>query len=73
MWSLLVVLAFAVFGAANDHVVFDALCGVPSAVAYNLWAWDSAELFPISGEAASTARGVSWVVNVLAFLSVFMS
>jgi hypothetical protein len=64
---------FIIWGAVVEHLLFVGLVGVPIAVAFNIWMWKRAELFPIAGENASTARRVNWVVNVLALLGIFWS
>lgn len=72
-FTLTIVLVFAVLGAIHAHLGIGALTGVPFAAAYNIWAWNSAELFPISPESAAAARKLSWVVNALALLGIFGS
>lgn len=69
--TLFVVVAFSVLGAFVGHPGWGGLCGVPFALAYNIRAWRKAEMFPISPAAASTARKVSWLVNLLAALGIF--
>jgi hypothetical protein len=66
--TLLVVLGFAVAGA-----LWGALCGLPVAVAYNVWAWRRAEMFPIAPETAANARRASWLVTLLSALGIFGS
>lgn len=57
-----------VLGVASGYVGIG-LAGIPLAIAYNLWAWERVELFPISGQAAARARTASWTVHLLALLS----
>jgi hypothetical protein len=71
--TLLVIVASSVCGALIAHPLWGALAGVPLAVAYNIWAWKRAEMFPISAGASSSARKVSWFVDLLAWLGLIGS
>jgi len=71
--TLLVVVAFCVLGAFVGHPGLGGLCGIPFALAYNIWAWRKAEMFPISSDAASSARKVGWFVNLLTVLGILGS
>lgn len=71
--TLLVVVAFALLGAVVGHPGLSALGGIPFAVAYNMWAWRKAQMFPISSDAASSARKAGWFVNLLTVLGIIGS
>jgi hypothetical protein len=70
--SFFIALAFFLIGAVANLMVLG-LTGIPVAVAYNLWAWKKAELWPISGESSKASRRGGWIVNTLAVLSIFLS
>lgn len=70
--SLFVVGAFVLLGIAV-HLVHLGWIGIPAAIGYNVWAWDRSELFPISGESATTSRKAGWIVNILSALGIFGS
>lgn len=71
--TLFVVVAFSVLGAVVGDPGLGALGGIPFAVAYNMWAWRKAQMFPISSDVASSARKVGWFVNLLTVLGIIGS
>lgn len=68
---------FLAVGAIVAALVLDAVVlgvlGAIAAVAYNIWAWNRAELFPISTGGAAAARRANWLVSALAFLAILIS
>ena len=70
--SLFIVGAFFLLGAVVNAMILG-LVGIPIALAYNVWAWKRAELYPISEDSANTSRRGSWIVNTLALLGIFWS
>ncbi len=68
--SLLIVGTFYWIGAINEVTLVGWL-GVPVAVAYYRWAWQRAELWPITGDSAKTSRQASRIVNALGVHGIF--
>ncbi|MDT8993076.1 hypothetical protein RQP54_19540 [Curvibacter sp. APW13] len=68
----IVVLAFPVASLAGASLWLGVF-GIPLAIAYNRWAWNSAAVFPISPDSANASRRANWVVNMLAILGIFWS
>ena len=71
--TALIVVVFAILGTFIDNPLVTAIIGLPFAVAYNIWAWRIAEMFPIFPQVSVRARKVSWLVNLLAVLGIFGS
>src|SRR4029453_4366416 len=71
-FTLTIVVGVAVLGAIGGQLLLGGLVGIVPAVLYNQGAWKRVELFPISGESAVSSRRASWVVNLLAVLSIFL-
>jgi hypothetical protein len=63
---LLCCVLFAAF-LAQSYLV--GIAGVGLVVAYNVWAWRKAELFPISSDSANAAAQVTWWVVALSLLA----
>ena len=71
--TLFVAGAFFLAAAVLGLPLWAGVVGVPVAIGYNRWAWRRAELFPISGESATTSRRAGWFVNFLAIIGIFLS
>ncbi|MBS0344507.1 MAG: hypothetical protein JSS56_28725 [Proteobacteria bacterium] len=71
--SLLAFVIGAVAGAATGAGWVVALFGLGAALAFNIFAWSRAELFPISKDTARTARAANWFVEVIGLLLLLFS
>jgi hypothetical protein len=65
----LVLLCLAAFAGLALASWWAFLAGLAVIVAYNVWAWRRAELFPISEASAQAAGRVSWVILAVGVLA----
>ena len=68
--TLLILFAFFLLGVVGGHPLWGALCGVPFAITYNIWAWEKAEMLPIFHEVSASAQRVGWLVELLTVLGI---
>jgi len=67
--GLLLFAVGCVVGAAAGSWWMAGLLGLVAAVAFNLWAWPRAEMFPIPKESARNARSAVWLLEGLYVLA----
>ena len=68
VFTFLVMTCSVVAGAAWDEPWWGAACGAPIAMAYNVWAWRRAPMFPISALSAGRSGKAAWLVAILSLL-----